>query len=54
MVFGAEHVDQWTGQVDRRKVIFSWLTNATLAVSMKGRVVLLDTYVHRAETVARI
>jgi len=32
-------------------VIFSWITNASYAVSLKGRVVLLDTYVHRAETV---
>ncbi|HET6983437.1 MAG TPA: hypothetical protein VFI53_14940 [Myxococcaceae bacterium] len=51
LVFGAEHVDQRTGQVDRQQIIFSWLTNATLAASIKGRVVLLDTFVHRAETV---
>ena len=51
LVFGAENVNQHTGQIDRDKVIFSWLTNATLAVSIKGRVVLLDTFVHRAEIV---
>ena len=51
MVFGAENVDQKSGQVDRDKVIFSWLTNATLAASVKGRVILLDTFVHRAEVV---
>ena len=51
LVFGAENVDQRTGQVDQGKVIFSWLTNATLAASVKGHVVLLDTYVHRAEIV---
>src|SRR5256885_10539259 len=51
LVFGAENVDQKTGQVDREKVIFSWLTNATLAASIKGHVVLLDTFVHRAEIV---
>ena len=51
LVFGAENVDQRTGEVDRGKVIFSWLTNATLAASIKGHVVLLDTFVHRAETV---
>lgn len=51
MVFGAERVDQGTGAIDDRKVIFSWLTNATLAVSIKGHVILLDTYVHRAESV---
>ena len=50
LVFGKENVDQRTGQVDRDKVIFSWLTNATLAASVKGHVILLDTYVHRAET----
>jgi glyoxylase-like metal-dependent hydrolase (beta-lactamase superfamily II) len=51
LIFGAENVDQRTGQVAQDKVIFSWLTNATLAASVKGHVVLLDTYVHRAETV---
>ena len=51
LVFGAENVDQRTGQVDRDKVIFSWLTNASYAASIKGHVVLLDTYVHRAEVV---
>jgi hypothetical protein len=51
MMFGAEHVDQRTGQVDQGLVIFSWLTNATLAASVKGHVILLDTFVHRPETV---
>src|SRR3954464_8911012 len=51
LVFGAENVDQKTGEVDRNNVIFSWLTNATLAASIKGHVVLLDTFVHRAEIV---
>ena len=51
LVFGPENVDSRTGAVDREKVIFSWLTNATLAASVRGRIVLLDTYVHRAETV---
>src|SRR5262245_37788664 len=51
LVFGAENVDQRTGEVDRGKVIFSWLTNATLAASVKGHVIMLDTYVHRAEAV---
>ena len=51
LMFGAEHVDQRTAQVDSGKVIFSWLTNATLAASVKGHIILLDTYVHRAETV---
>jgi hypothetical protein len=51
LIFGAENVDQRTGQVDHGKVIFSWLTNATLAASVKGHVILLDTFVHRAENV---
>jgi len=51
LIFGAENVDQRTGQVDRGKVIFSWLTNATLAASIKGHVILLDTFVHRAENI---
>src|SRR3954468_12233606 len=51
LVFGAENVDQKTGQIDRNNVIFSWLTNATLAASIRGHVVLLDTFVHRAEIV---
>src|SRR4051812_41398094 len=51
LIFGKENVDQRTGQVDKDKVLFSWLTNATLAASVKGHVILLDTYVHRAETV---
>jgi L-ascorbate metabolism protein UlaG (beta-lactamase superfamily) len=49
--FGAENVDPRTGEVDKQKVIFSWTTNASYAVSVRGRIVLLDTYVHRAETV---
>ena len=49
LVFGAENVNARTGEVDHENVIFSWLTNATLAVSIRGRIVLLDTYVHRAE-----
>src|SRR6185295_20242012 len=51
LVFGIENVDQKSGQVDKDKVIFSWLTNATYAASVKGHVILLDTYVQRAEVV---
>ncbi|GAC1341318.1 MAG: hypothetical protein NVSMB23_12650 [Myxococcales bacterium] len=51
MFFGSENVNARTGAVDPENVIFSWLTNSTLAVSIKGRIVLLDTYVHRAERV---
>jgi hypothetical protein len=49
-VFGPENVDARTGEVDRSRVIFSWITNASFAVSVKGRVVLLDTFVTRLET----
>ncbi|HEY2031819.1 MAG TPA: MBL fold metallo-hydrolase [Myxococcales bacterium] len=48
--FGAENVNA-KGEVDNSKVIFSWLTNATLAASVKGHIVMLDTFIHRAETV---
>ena len=34
-----------------RKVVVSWITNASYAASVKGRIVLLDSYVDRAETV---
>jgi hypothetical protein len=47
--FGAENVDPRTGQVRDDRVIFSWTTNASLAVSIEGRVVLLDTYINRPE-----
>jgi len=47
--FGAENVDARTGAVDRKHVIFSWVTNSTLAVSVEGRIVLLDSYINRLE-----
>ena len=51
MFFGIENVNAKTGEVNKDKVLFSWLTNATLAASIKGRIILLDTFVHRPETV---
>src|SRR5215470_2155911 len=51
LFFGAENVDPRSGRVTHDKVIFSWFTNASYAVSLKGRVILLDSYIHRAETV---
>jgi hypothetical protein len=48
-VFGAENVDARSGQVRNDKVIFSWITNASFAASVKGRIVLLDTFVTRLE-----
>ncbi len=47
--FGAENVDQYTGAVRRDRVIVSWVTNASPAVSLEGRIVLLDTYINRLE-----
>jgi hypothetical protein len=50
LFFGAENVDPHSGNVKHDKVIFSWFTNSSYAVSLKGRIILLDSYVHRAET----
>src|SRR5215467_11487231 len=47
--FGAENVDAVSGQVRADRVIFSWVTNASLAVSIRGRIVLLDSYINRPE-----
>ena len=47
--FGAENVDPKNGKVRDDRVIFSWITNAGYAVSFRGRVVLLDTYINRFE-----
>src|SRR5467141_2893295 len=46
--FGLENVDD-RGRVDKDKVIFSWATNTTYAVSVLGRVLLLDSYINRPE-----
>src|SRR5262245_44074530 len=48
-IFGRENVDARTGRVRRDKVIISWITNASFAASVKGRIVLLDTFVTRLE-----
>jgi len=47
--FGAENVEPRNGKVREDRVIFSWITNAGYAVSFRGRVVLLDTYINRFE-----
>src|SRR6266404_6156040 len=46
--FGIENVDE-RGRVDKGKVIFSWATNTTYAVSVMGRIILLDSYINRPE-----
>ncbi|MBT8098196.1 MAG: MBL fold metallo-hydrolase [Gammaproteobacteria bacterium] len=48
-VFGAEFVDPQSGKLPSDKVIFSWLSASTFAVSLQGRVFLLDSYVTRLE-----
>ncbi len=48
-IFGAENVDAGSGDVRGDKVIISWITNASFAASVKGRVILLDTFVTRLE-----
>jgi hypothetical protein len=47
-IFGIENVDEH-GQLPKDKVIFSWLGHISGAVSLRGRVVMLDTYVRRLE-----
>jgi L-ascorbate metabolism protein UlaG (beta-lactamase superfamily) len=47
-LFGIENVDR-KGRVKKDKVIASWATNTTYAVSVRGRVILLDSYINRPE-----
>src|SRR5262249_24454165 len=47
--FGAENVDAVSGEVRADRVIFSWVTHASLGVSSRGRMVLLDTSINRPE-----
>ena len=47
--FGVENVDARSGRVAGDKVLFSWLTNTTYAVSIRGRIVLLDSFATRLE-----
>jgi hypothetical protein len=46
--FGIENVDS-RGRVKKDPVIFSWATNTTYVVSVKGRVMLLDSFLANAE-----
>ena len=48
-IFGIENVDAATGAVKKDKIVFSWLGHISGAVSIMGRVVMLDTYVPRLE-----
>lgn len=47
--FGFENVDARTGELDRDKIVVSWLGHITAAVSIRGRVIMLDTYIPRLE-----
>ncbi len=46
--FGADNVDA-TGKVRSDRVILSWFSVASMAMAIDGRVVLLDTYIHKGE-----
>jgi hypothetical protein len=47
--FGLENVDPRTGEVDRDKIVISWLGHITAAVSIRGRVIMLDTFIRRLD-----
>ena len=48
-IFGAEFVDTASGELPDDKVIFSWLSASSFAVSVQGRVFMLDSYLTRME-----
>lgn len=48
-VFGIENVNPTTGAIKKDQVVFSWLGHNTGAVSLLGRVVLMDSYIARLE-----
>src|SRR3954447_35692 len=48
--FGAENVDPATGAVRSDRVILSWFGVSSLALAMKGHVVLLDAYINNANS----
>src|SRR3954471_22142677 len=48
--FGAENVDPATGAVRDDRVILSWFGISSLAVAIKGHVVLLDAYINNANS----
>ncbi|MDE0361129.1 MAG: hypothetical protein OXI74_08175, partial [Rhodospirillaceae bacterium] len=48
-IFGAEFVDTVSGELPDDKVIFSWLSASSFAVSVQGRVFMLDSYLTRLE-----
>lgn len=48
-VFGMENVDPVTGALPEDKVIASWLSASSFAVSVQGRLVMMDSFVTRLE-----
>ncbi len=46
--FGAENVDA-AGALPKDHVLLSWFSVASMAMAIDGRVVLLDTYIHKVE-----
>lgn len=48
-VFGYENVDPVTGAIPEDKVLFSWLSAASFAGAVGGKVFFLDTFVTRLE-----
>jgi len=46
--FGPENVDS-SGKLRRDRVILSWFSVASFAAAIDGRVVLLDSYIHKGE-----
>ena len=46
--FGAENVDS-QGRVRRDRIVLSWFSVASVAAAIDGRIVLLDTYIHKGE-----
>jgi hypothetical protein len=46
-LFGFENVDERSGKIREDKVIVSWFSVASFAVAVRGRVILLDSYIYR-------
>lgn len=45
--FGFENVNARDGSIDENKVIFTWFSVQSYAVAVRGRVILLDSYIYR-------
>ena len=48
-VFGPANVDPGSGNVNRDRVVFSWLGHNAGAVAMRGRILMLESYIARLE-----